>query len=183
MLGPLIAFALGLGVSLAVGGSLRRLAGTRFRALPLLLASLVVPAGVVSTGQELRPYAVALVVASNIILVVFAVANRRIPGLALVAAGVLLNALVITVNGAMPVQASSAGDVASTQTVGSIKHEPLTNETLLPWLADRIPVDLTDQVWSVGDLLLVSGVAVMGFGLTRRPSRPAMRGRSSRAAA
>jgi hypothetical protein len=67
----------------------------------------------------------------------------------------------------MPVSAAGR-EQASAVSVGSIKHEPLGDETLLPWLADRVPVGLTNQVWSLGDLLLVAGVGVMGFGLPRR---------------
>ena len=186
MLGPLIAFALGVLASLALGGSLRSFGEVRFRLLPLFALSLVVPAVAAfgPLGEEFRSYGVTLIVASNILLIAFAVANRRIPGLALVAAGVFLNALVITVNGAMPVESSAANDVASTQAVGSIKHEPLTSATRLPWLADRLPVDLTNQVLSVGDLLLVIGVGAMGFGIPRGSPRAEIpRRRSSSGAA
>jgi len=169
MLGPLIAFASGVVASLLSGGRLDRLGETRFRRVPLFWLSLVAPLAIAfGPGRDrVLAAAVGLVVVSNLLLVAFALSNRHVPGLTLVALGVFLNALVITLNGGMPVSAAGQED-ASPVVVGSIKHEPLSDETLLPWLADRVPVGLTNQVWSLGDLLLVAGVGVMGFGLPRR---------------
>jgi hypothetical protein len=98
----------------------------------------------------------------------FALSNRHIPGLALVGVGIFLNALVIAVNGAMPVSPDAARAAASTQEVGSIKHEPLTDDTRLAILADRVPIELSGQVWSLGDLILVAGIGWMAFALPRR---------------
>ena len=173
MLGPLIAFGLGVAAALLSGGSLDRFAEARFRRAPLFWLSLVAPLVVAFGPGRSRtvPFAVAIVVISNLLLVAFALSNRHVPGLTLVALGVFLNALVITLNGGMPVSAAAGREAASTQFVGSIKHEPLTDETLLPLLADRIPVGPAGQVWSLGDLLLVAGVGLMGFGLPRRRDR------------
>ena len=100
------------------------------------------------------------------------------------AVGIFLNALVIALNGAMPVSTTAAEEVAPTQAVGSIKHEPLTDDTVLPLLADRIAVSAFGQVWSVGDLLLLAGVAVDGFRSSpRRRSVPRSGSRSPREAA
>jgi hypothetical protein len=124
-----------------------------------------------------------VIVVSNLLLVAFAVANRDKAGLSLVAFGVFLNALVITLNGGMPVSEGAASKVSEARSVISIKHEPLTHETLLPWLADRVPVGLTDQVWSLGDLLMVAGIGVMGFALPRTKRAISLRSKSASSAA
>ena len=92
--------------------------------------------------EELLAYGVALVLVSNLLMIWFALSNRHIPGLALVGVGIFLNALVIAVNGAMPVSPDAARVAASTQEVGSIKHEPLNGDTRLAILADRVPVEI-----------------------------------------
>ena len=185
MLGPLIAFASGVVASLLSGGRLDRLGEARFRRLPLFWLSLVAPL-VIAFGpgrERVLAAAVGLVVVSNLLLVAFALSNRHVPGLALVALGVFLNALVIALNGGMPVSAAGR-EQASAVSVGSIKHEPLGDETLLPWLADRVPVGVTNQVWSLGDLLLVAGVGMMGFGLPRRDTSTVLeRGRKKTSSA
>jgi hypothetical protein len=180
MLGPLIAVGVGIAASLATGGSLERLGGVKFRYLPLFWLSLVVSLVTGFGPDGIGHYGPALVVLSNVLLIVFAVTNRGVPGLVLVAVGVFLNALVITLNGAMPVSTDAARQVASTQTVASVKHEALSNETVFPLLADRIPMGPTQQVWSVGDFLMVAGFFVMGFGMPRRrgPAPVAPRRRS-----
>ena len=168
MLGPLIAFAAGLTLSLATGGALQRLGEARFLRLPLFWAGVAVSLLLAFGPEALLTYGVALVLTSNLLMAGFALSNRHIPGLALVGVGIFLNALVIAVNGAMPVSQDAARVAASTQEVGSIKHEPLTGDTRLPILADRVPVELTGQVWSLGDLILVAGIGWMAFALPRR---------------
>ena len=168
MLGPLIAFAAGLTLSLATGGALQRLGETRFLRLPLFWAGVAVSLIVGFGPEKLFAYGVALVLISNLLMVGFAFSNRHVPGLALVGAGIFLNALVIAVNGAMPVAPDAARVAASTQQVGGIKHEPLTDDTRLAVLADRVPIEPAGQVWSLGDFILIAGIAWMAFSLPRR---------------
>ena len=185
MLGPLIAFAAGLTLSLLTGGSLERLGEARFRRLPLFWLGVSVSLVLAFGPGELLTYGVVLVLVSNLMMIGFAFSNRHIPGLVLVGAGILLNAMVIALNGAMPVSPEAARAATSTQDVGSIKHEPLTVDTRLPLLADRVPLEVTGQVWSLGDFILVAGIGWMAFHLPRARSEApiAPRQRSSSGAA
>jgi Family of unknown function (DUF5317) len=169
LLGPLIAFAAGLTLSLVCGGSLEQLGEARFRRLPLFWLGVSVSLVLAFGPGELLTYGVALVLVSNLLMIGFAVSNHHVPGLVVVGVGIFLNAVVIGLNGAMPVSPEAARTAAaSTQEVGSIKHEPMTVDTRFPVLADRVPVEVTGQVWSLGDFILVLGIGWMGFSLPRR---------------
>lgn len=144
------------------GGSLTSLADTTFRWTPLLIAGLVFqiaflywdPEWLGDTGGLL------VILASNLAVAVWLVANRTLPGLLLAGAGMALNVLVIGVNGAMPVLETSAEKAGVEQSLdeASIKHERLDDDTILPWLADAIPVPPFKEVLSVGDVVLALGL-------------------------
>jgi hypothetical protein len=144
------------------GGSLDGVAATQFRFVWLLFAGFVIqigftmwnPAWLNETGE------LAVLVGSNALVAVFLVLNLRLPGMGLAAAGLLLNVLVIGANGAMPVSLEAA-DVAGTDREVSdfgIKHEPLDDDTLFPWIADVIPLPGLSTLISAGDIFLAAGV-------------------------
>ncbi len=131
---------LALVLGLALGGSLGRLAEMRLRAPWIFLAAI---------GLQLVAFPVAglpwrthetvasiLWVASYGLLVVAAVLNRRIAGVPVVAAGMLLNLVAILANrGTMPVSDAAmhdAGRTAVTQANSTALPDPS-----LPWLIDR----------------------------------------------
>jgi len=93
--------------------------------------------------------------------------NRSVEGVPLLAAGLVLNAVVIAVNGAMPVSlyaASRAGfSGASLFQVDDATHEVADSSTHLRALGDVVPVPLPvhPETVSVGDLLIVSGVGLL----------------------
>jgi hypothetical protein len=176
----LIVIGLAVCAGFIAGGSLRpferlnvhwwgvALAGLAFQAIPL-------PSGV---G---RPVGSAVLVGSYWLLVAFAWVNRRLPVLWLVMAGLVLNILVIAVNGGMPVSAGAietAGDRAEDlRGAGTAKHHLMgPGDTLRP-LADVIGIPPPiGAVISIGDVLLYAGVAVLvvavmlgRFGENRRP--------------
>lgn len=100
-----------------------------------------------------------LLLVSQLFVVGWVVANRHLPGLVLVAAGLAANALVMAANGSMPVSpdaiaALGIGDVE----VPPGKHVLLDDATRLPWLADVIPVPPLRSIISVGDILLAIGL-------------------------
>jgi hypothetical protein len=171
MLGPLIAFVLGIGASLATGGRLERLGEVPFRRLVLFWPAVGATAALTLGTGWVADHGVELVLICNAFFIAFAVANRHLPGFLLVAVGISLNALVIAANGAMPVSVGAAEQVASTQVVGGVKHEPMTDDTHLALLADRVPVGPSSQVWSIGDFILVAGIGWMSFALPRRRER------------
>jgi hypothetical protein len=162
----LVVIALATVVALVRGGSLDRLAETEFRFGPLLLIALVAQFGLDLWNppwlNETGDLAVLLV--TNLAVAIFLFVNRHLPGLLLAAAGMLLNVIVITANGGMPVSERAAEIAQMPITEIGIKHELLTDQTRLPWIADVIPVPVVHRVISAGDILLMSGIALLVYG-------------------
>lgn len=144
------------------GGSLTGLAETSFRWTPLLVAGLVFQIGFLYWEPEWLADGggLAVILASNLAVAVWLVANRSLPGLLLAGAGMALNVIVIAANGAMPVLEASAEKARVAQQIedASIKHELLDDDSVLPWLADVIPVPPFAEVLSVGDVVLALGL-------------------------
>ncbi|MDQ3951498.1 MAG: DUF5317 domain-containing protein [Actinomycetota bacterium] len=144
------------------GGSLTGLAETTFRWTPLLVAGLVLQITFLYWDPEWlgESGGLAVVLASNVAVAVWLVANRTLPGLLLAGAGMALNVLVIGANGGMPVLEESAERAGVQQSLddAGIKHERLDDDTVLPWLGDAIPVPPFKEVLSVGDVVLALGL-------------------------
>lgn len=151
-------------VGLLRGGSLESLANTSFRWLPVLFGSLIGQLGfqlwdpdwLTATGDLI------VLLATQMAVAVFFGLNWKLPGMALAATGFVLNVLVIGPNGAMPVSAKAVevagGERPNQVEEFGIKHERLDEETVLPWLADVIPVPGTGIIVSVGDIVLAAGI-------------------------
>lgn len=106
--------------------------------------------------------------------------NRRLPGASLVLAGLVLNLLVMAVNGGrMPVSAWAAAASGQTPYLPELlsgtgaRHVLLTAATRLPFLADIIPLPApypVPRVLSVGDLLVFAGVIrLLVYGMRLQP--------------
>jgi hypothetical protein len=80
----------------------------------------------------------------------------------LLRAGVGMNVLVVATNGGMPVDSralAAVGRAGTDVTEGFLyKHVPMTGETRLAWLADRIPVPIQRNVISAGDVLMALAI-------------------------
>jgi hypothetical protein len=107
-------------------------------------------------------------VLSAVLIVIFVVRNRWLPGMALIATGFVLNALVVTANGGMPVSltaAESAGLQITDHMREDKKHVLLTHDSRLSFLADVIPLPMPGgvgaNVLSAGDLVLATGIGVL----------------------
>ena len=102
---------------------------------------------------------------SYALLLLFAWANRRLPALWLVMAGLVLNILVIGVNGGMPVSASAletAGARAEGLLDAGAKHHLMGPDDRLTPLGDVIGIPPPiGAVISIGDVLLYAGVAIL----------------------
>ena len=109
--------------------------------------------------------------------------NRRAPGMVVLAAGLMLNFVVIAANGGMPVFGAAVA-IASPSAhyvsipVSDFVHVIGTTATRLPWLADVVP--LSGPAWlrlvaSPGDLLLCVGMAAFLSGVNGEaaPATPA----------
>jgi hypothetical protein len=104
------------------------------------------------------------------------VRNRRLAGLGLVATGLVANATVVALNGAMPVSATAAAragvPISAIAAGDDPRHEMAGPSTRLRRLGDVVPVPLPlrPEVVSPGDVLIVAGLAEFVF-IGMRPRR------------
>ncbi len=119
----------------------------------------------------------AALVLSTALVGLFLLGNRELPGIPLIALGLLLNVVVVFANGAMPVsvEASARAGVPEQHLgLGSDALREATGEgTRLGWLGDVIPVasPWRPQAVSAGDVLVAAGVGLLVFALPRRSRR------------
>jgi hypothetical protein len=181
----LVVLAVGLGY--ALGGRLSGFEHLRINRWGLAIAGLAIqivlqlfPA-VAIAGIAASITGPVLLAASYALLVVFLISNRWVPGMPLMRIGLLLNLLVVLLNGGMPVTAWAiehvGGDPAVLAQEARTKHHLQTDDDLLWWLGDVIPVPAPfNDVVSVGDVLLYGGmvysIAEIMRGRRRENPRP-----------
>jgi hypothetical protein len=174
--------ALGVAIGLAFGGSLRALSELTLRWWPLALVGLALQIVPVSSHS----WAVALLIASYAVLVVFVVVNIRLPGMWLIALGFVLNLVVVGANGGMPIgnpalRAAYGSGAAEQrreliQGAGGAKHHLQRPSDRLLFLSDVIPVaGPIHIVMSAGDIASLAGafwlVLAATLGRARQPER------------
>ena len=171
----LVALVGGLVLGLAAGGRPANAARARLR-WPSLAVVAVILAWAPRLLEATASAAAVLVLCSLLALLAFALANLRLTGMAVVALGLGLNALVIAANDGMPVdpRAVVSTGLARPEELAAIElgagrqwQEP---DDRLAVLGDVVPVALLDEVVSFGDLVLAAGLANVGFRLLR-PAR------------
>ncbi|MGZ4131534.1 MAG: DUF5317 domain-containing protein [Actinomycetota bacterium] len=156
-----LTLVLGIVVGLGLGGSLRDFPTVRLRSWWLAAAGIGM--------QLLDPpglWGHLLLIASFAVLLTFAAVNVEQPGVLLIGAGLLLNALVITVNGGMPISRQAIVRSGQEETLpdlvaggGGAKHHLADDGTRLLLLGDVIAVPPPiAQAMSVGDLVMYGGV-------------------------
>ena len=151
------------------GGRLARLAELRLRRPWLLLAGLALQALVSPLGPDAlgRGAAGAVYAASFVPLGAFVVANRRVPGLALVGLGGAANFTAIALNGGvMPASASAlaTAGLAARPSDGSFLNSVHVPEARVPFLGDVFALPASwplANVFSLGDVAIVVGAAVL----------------------
>jgi hypothetical protein len=160
------ALLLGLGLALMRGGTLGALGRLTLRRAPLVLAALALQvllfSGPASLRAALDPVFGLVYVGSFGLLLVALAANLVLPGMKAIVAGIGLNTLVIAANGGrMPsvIPDPSVGPLAAAATNTAV----LSDVTALAFLADvlTLPAVLPGYAISVGDLLLVGGIAYL----------------------
>lgn len=184
LLFAVVAFAVVLGYLL--GGRLTRLEGLRLRWWGLVVAGLGVqflplPEGTSGTDLLVRTGVLAL---SYALLLLFALVNLRLPGMPLILVGLACNALVIVVNGGMPVgeealRGSGQEDVLATLVEGGAdKHHLLEEGDDLTFLADVIPIPPPiGQAISIGDVFVYAGLTWLTVWAMRARTPSSIRGR------
>jgi MFS family permease len=175
--------ALGLVLGLVFGGRLENLASIRLRFLPLLFIAVIVRFGTEAALGRGLPMAEVLrlpLLALAYGLLLFALwRNRFYPGLALALIGIAANAAAIVVNGGrMPVWMPAYDASGLTGPLDSVLHYELNTVVGPEFLArmgplgDIIPIPFwpVQNVASIGDLFLTSGLAFFLFAtLVRTP--------------
>ena len=161
----LIVIGLAVCVGFIAGGSLRPFDRLRVHWWGVALAGLALQ-GISLTSGISQQAGWAVLVGSYGLLLAFAGVNRRLPASWLVMAGLVLNILVIGVNGGMPV-GTSALETAGAGAEGLIgagtaKHHLMGPGDTLTALADVIGIPPpVGAVISIGDVLLYAGVAAL----------------------
>lgn len=175
MLWLAIVLFVAMSVAMLRGGRLTNLADIRLRMWWLL------PLGFAMQGIATRvdpDFGFYLVLTSYAPLLGLMILNRDRAGIWLAGVGVLLNFTVIALNGGMPVL-EGAIEVAAGYVPGgpdltnAAKHTEFGPDTLLPFLADVIPIRMANQgsVISIGDVFLAVGLGRFLEAELRRPVR------------
>jgi hypothetical protein len=178
----LVPIVIGLAVcaGFIAGGSLRPFERLNVHWWGIALMGLALQAIPLPTDVD-RRVGMALLVGSYGLLVAFAWVNRRLPAVWIVMAGLVLNIIVIAVNGGMPVSAdaleTAGSGVQGLTGEGTAKHHLMGPADTLRPLADVIGIPPPiGAVISIGDVLLYAGAAILvvavmlgRFGENRRP--------------
>lgn len=163
-----MALAAGVGIGLAGGGSLQALEHLRIRREVLIVSLFVLQA--IARGRIPATVATPLAkwawVAVCILLITLLTAEFGRPGVALVQAGLLLNVIVVVLNGVMPVAIPMNG--LSRVTADAIQqsggfYQLAHPATLALFLGDVLPIRIVQSTFvvSAGDLVTVVGVAAL----------------------
>jgi hypothetical protein len=130
--------------------------------------------GLLGYGDPRRAYVIGLA-ASALCAAAFCAWNLRVAGVPLVTLGLLANATVVAVNGAMPVSVSAASragvSVIEIAAGHDDRHKIADSDTGLRMLGDVIPVPLPvrSEIVSPGDVLVAAGLAeLVVMGMLRR---------------
>ncbi|MGH2857501.1 MAG: DUF5317 domain-containing protein [Solirubrobacteraceae bacterium] len=153
------------------GGRLSRLADIRIRGawIPVLALTVQVVIVTIAPGGSQSLHR-ALHIATYGLIGLFLWANRRLPGVPVIATGALLNALAIVANGGVMPASETAERIAGLLHTGAGFHNSsaLAHPVLL-WLGDIIPwPGPLSNMLSIGDVLIYAGTLV----LVHRVCRP-----------
>jgi hypothetical protein len=165
---------MGVLIGLLTGGSPAALGRLHLRWAGLAVGGLATQVLVFSTpfGDVIGGLAPIVYIASTLASLLFVLANVRLPGLVLVAAGAASNLLAIVANGGyMPATAAALAAVghqigagySNSTTAATVALAPLTDIFALP---RQLPMA---NVFSFGDVLIGAGVFVLVLVAMRRP--------------
>ncbi len=163
------AVLLGLIIGWFRNGKLKNLGRISLPGWPLIFLAVLIQTVIwidFTTGSDfLTPLYPILYVLSFVVLVVFFFLQGRQAGFIMIGFGILLNLVVITANrGMMPVDTDyMPTEVAEELEAGekSPFHAPMTDETWLAFLGDRIRIPYRNQLLSIGDIVIGAGVIIL----------------------
>jgi hypothetical protein len=156
---------LAVAIGYLAGGRLRNFERLRIRGWWLAPIGLLLQLQFPAFWHPGRDLSVALLIASYVLLLLFAALNIRLAGFVLILVGLAMNMLVVSINGGMPVDkgallASGQKSVLSDLVHGGgSKHHLATDDDVLLPIADVIAIPPpVRQVVSAGDLVVYAGV-------------------------
>jgi len=174
----LLAIPLGILVGYALGGNLDRLAAMHFRWGGLAIAGLLVQVVLFTeaVGSVVgRDLGAVIYVASATAVLIAVVSNARLPGIAILAMGATLNLAAILANGGIMPTTQAALDAAGLSDRPGLSNSAVVADPALAPLTDVYALPAwfpLANVFSIGDVLIGLGVAVLLASGMRRPRRP-----------
>lgn len=173
-------FILAIVIGFLRGGKIQRLSLLELRGFWLVPIAFLIQSGVfwaAVKGFGLGPSWVSplLDTLSYFLLIFFSLRNWRLPGMRLLTIGIVLNTLVISLNGGvMPVDPSFLPEESRKALLaGQGTHGLMTSTTVLSFLADRFPFSffgLLRQAFSVGDVFIDIGCFILVYKTMRKTS-------------
>jgi hypothetical protein len=143
-----------------LGGRLGRLASLDIRSAWTALAAAGLQVWITQSPGGSHALHVAMHLASYALVGAFLVANRRLPGMPVLALGAGLNVMAIAANGGVMPASASALRVAGIDVTDGFANSAAVAHPHLLWLGDVIPVPgpwPIGNVLSVGDLVIFAG--------------------------
>ncbi len=177
-----LAVLVGLLAGWAIGGSLNALLDVRLRHAPLVVGAIATQLALELPGVRGWPSGLrfAILLATYLVVGWWLLENARSSsggarlGFDVVGGGWTLNALVIALNGGMPVSEAAldrAGIPPATSVIHGhlAKHIPINHGTVMRALGDVIPLSWFRSVVSPGDIVMAIGIGVLVAAAMRRP--------------
>jgi Family of unknown function (DUF5317) len=174
------AVPVGLLAGLLLGGRIGALAQLRIRWAWLAVAGFVVqlliysePIGSTIGLDEAVP---AIYIASNVVVLAAVLRNLALPGMAVIAAGATCNLVAILANGGyMPTDANALA-TAGGRDISGLTNSIIVADPALPFLTDIFAIPAwvpLANVFSIGDVLIGAGVAIVIAAAMRATPAPA----------
>lgn len=167
VIGLLLAFVVGVAVGFIRRGSFANLGRTHLRGVALVFGGVILQiASTVAERADVSRLPLGLVLGSFALTFGFAALNAKLPGMTLIALGALMNFVVIAANGGMPVsldalERAGLGNPFETGGVTKGAHHVLDDDDRLTFLADVIPIRVTANVVSAGDIVIWAGLLLL----------------------
>jgi hypothetical protein len=171
-------------LAIALGGSWASLTGLRVRGgrlVAVAVAAQLLGSGLTQVTNVTGFYSAGLAL-SAVAALAFCLRNLSLAGVPLVTLGLLVNAVVVLLNGAMPVSIVAAAranvGIVDIAAGNDARHDIAGRGTTLRSIGDDIPVPLPwrPEVVSPGDVLIAAGLGelvLLGMGPRRRSAKPA----------